>query len=420
MTRPDHDGSRYGGQGEVLGGAASAPRPRQPSAAEAVDADTGELKQVPAPSDHPLGVYPAVLPPGGVRAAFGDVTAPSGNAAGGAAQAPPVRVESTLQQRANLAPPPTSQSAFEQHGKAGQTSAGGTISRPVGAGTGTGTTWAADVAAPAGLSSGLAAAAAADVTTRLPVIWPDEPRTGTVYGTPRREETPPPKTPARRLGRLRIGWHSAPRRTLPSIGVSSQGTGLILGADIEQQPMPVLFFRPEPTRVTLVGGLWAAQLVVFRALALGAHVTVHADDDTVWRDFGRRAVDDPDRVTVTTDEVVPPGSAQRPELVLYDLGTAGPSTPPELGPWQTRMTVLRQLEDRGVPAVQEGHLVMMQRLDVAEAELAVTALRIGGERADLLQQMEDGMLALVGGGADRYLWVRPTHVEQQFAGPPRR
>jgi hypothetical protein len=114
------------------------------------------------------------------------------------------------------------------------------------------------------------------------------------------------------------------------------------------------------------------------------------------------------------------GNAQQPMLIIHDLGRVGPSTAPAVGPWQTQLTVLRQLDEHGVPAVQEGELVMLQRLELSEAALAASALRLTGESAQLLQRMEDEMLALIGGGADRYVWVAPTTVERTFAGTARR
>ncbi|WP_345631607.1 hypothetical protein [Rugosimonospora acidiphila] len=249
---------------------------------------------------------------------------------------------------------------------------------------------------------------------------PDGPHHGTVYGGRRTDDDRP--VLAGRMPRLRIGWHSATLRALEMIGVSSPGTGLILGADVDQRPVPVRFFRPEPTRVTMVGGAWAAQLVVFRALAFGANAVVLTGDPGAWHGFGERATGRPDRVSVLHGErpVSTEGTAQQPVLVVYDLGTAGPSASVDLGPWQTQLTVLRQLDERGVPALQEGQLVMMQRLAFGEATLAATALRLTGESTQLLQQMEDEMLALIGGGADRYVWISPTGVERQQGGPARR
>ena len=43
------------------------------------------------------------------------------------------------------------------------------------------------------------------------------------------------------------------------------------------------------------------------------------------------------------------GTAQQPTLLVYDLGTSGPTAPPPLGRWQTQLTLLRQLDPNGLP-----------------------------------------------------------------------
>jgi hypothetical protein len=274
------------------------------------------------------------------------------------------------------------------------------------AATAAATALATTAAEPAARAQAIAAAA------------PEAPTHGTVYGSrgpfDGDDDGAPPLTG--RLPGLRIGWHTASLSALAMLGVSSPGTGLILGADVDQRPVPVRFFRPEPTRVTLVGGAWAARLVAFRTLALGATILVMTGDPAAWHGLGEQATGQSGRVLVAHGErpVGVQATAQQPVLVVYDLGVTGPSSSPELGPWQTQLTVLRQLDERGVPAVQEGHLVVMQRLALSEAALVASALRLTSQSAQLLQLMEDEMVAVMGGGADRYVWTSPTGAERRL------
>jgi hypothetical protein len=225
-----------------------------------------------------------------------------------------------------------------------------------------------------------------------------------------------------RLARLRIGSHTASRGALAQLGISSPGMGLILGADRHQRPVSVRFFRPEPTRITLLGGVWAGQLVAFRALALGARIAVVTIDPAAWDGYGERATGRGDRVSILTAEqhFLLSATAHQPILIVYDLGVAGPTIPQPLGPWQTQLTVLRQLDQTGVPSVQDSHLVMLQRLGGVEANLVGTALRLPDHSVGFLQVMANDMLALLGGGADRYIWLAQTEVERKYAGPPQR
>jgi hypothetical protein len=225
-----------------------------------------------------------------------------------------------------------------------------------------------------------------------------------------------------RLARLRIGSHTVSRPALAQLRVTSLGAGLILGADRQQGPVSVRVFRPEPTRVTLVGGPWAAQLVAFRAFALGARVAVITAEPHAWREFGQRATGHGDRVTVIAGQqpLVLAGTAQQPVLVIDDLGMAGVASPQPLGPWQTQLSILRQLHPPGVPLVQECDLVMLQRLGGEEAAVAGKALRLPGPSTQFLQVMADDMVALVADGADRYIWFAQTDVEREYTGGPRR
>jgi hypothetical protein len=256
----------------------------------------------------------------------------------------------------------------------------------------------------------------------LAAASPQGPQEGTVYRSRRPATLNGQGVPSGRMPRLHIGSHLVSLAALSHLGVASPGTGLILGADVDRKAVPVRFFRPEPTTVTLVGGAWAAQLVLFRALALGVRSVVMTGDPAGWQGFGERATGQSGRVAVVHGEqpMAFAATAQQPVLVVYDLGLVGPSTAPELGPWQTQLTVLRRLDEPGVPSVEACQMVMMQRLSLVEAALAASALRLTGHSTQLLQRMEDDMVALLGGGADRYVWFSQTGTERQFIGPPRR
>lgn len=258
------------------------------------------------------------------------------------------------------------------------------------------------------------------------------PHVGAVYST--RRSPPGPDGNGRqpaitgRMARLRIGSHTVSRGALTQLGVVAAGSGLILGAglvlgtDRGRDAVTVRLFRPEPTRVTLVGGAWAGQLVVFRALALGARVAVFSGELQVWQGFGERATGRGDRVaTLPADRrVTVSGTAQRPILHVYDLGAAGASTPPELGPWQAQLTILRQLDRSGAPSAQDSQVVLLQRLTPEEAALAGDALQLPGQSVQFLQSMPDDMIALVDSGTDRYVWLTLTDLERQLGGAPRR
>ncbi len=269
--------------------------------------------------------------------------------------------------------------------------------------------------AAAGATSLVQARGLAAPATRFPAPDADpDSRTGTVYGRIR-PSVDSSDTGSHRLSPLHVGWHSASLVTLSMMGSTAPAAGLILGEDVDHRAVAVRLFRPEPTLVTLVGSVWAAQVMAFRALAVGAAIVILTDDPLAWRDFAARN----SRVTVTGQ---PPrsGSAGVPTLVIRDF--TGSAVPPsyDVAGWETQLTVLRRLDEHGVSALQDGHIVLTQRLYLDEAMLAVTSLRLTGDSALLLQQLEPGMVAVVGLGTSRYLWWATTDTETRLLGPARR
>lgn len=281
--------------------------------------------------------------------------------------------------------------------------------------TGTATRAVATATVPRSAAAPLAAPIAIADTDRQ-----DPP--GTVFDTRRPPEGNGHRIPSGRLTRLRIGSHTASRTALAQLRISSPGTGLILGADRQQRPVSTRFFRPTPYRSTLVGGGWAGQLVAFRALALGARVAVITAEPHAWHSFGERSTGRSDRVAILTAEqpLALPATAQQPALIIYDLGLAGARAPQPLGPWQTQLTIVRQLDQSGVSAIQDCDLVLLQRLASDEAALVSGVLRLSAQSTRFLQVMPDDMVALIGDGAQRYIWFAQTDVERQYTGAPRR
>ena len=238
-------------------------------------------------------------------------------------------------------------------------------------------------------------------------------------------EQPADRTgPSGRTGRLHVGWHTVARAELRRLTVTPPaGAGLILGRDRQNAPVPLPLFTPGPQHVALVGGVWAAQLLIFRAFSLGARVAVLTTEPGAWAGFGERATGQRHRLTVLAGEqplTAPAGSAQAPVLAVYDLGVAGPVTAPALGAWHTRLTVLRQLDRPGLAALQDARFTLLQRLGGDETALACSALRLSQQSGQYLPVLADDMLALVGDGPDRYVFLGQTGVERQYVGPPRR
>ncbi|HZN70519.1 MAG TPA: hypothetical protein VFC00_02380 [Micromonosporaceae bacterium] len=241
---------------------------------------------------------------------------------------------------------------------------------------------------------------------------------------------------------MAVTWHATPGRALGRLVATAGPAGLILGRDHSGAFVPVRLLRPEPTHVVLIGGSWAARLITFRCLGLGARVNVVSGGWSHWTGFGERA-GAPGQLVLTSvgpgfdagrpaerrfassppvNEPPPdePAGSTRPVLHVYDVGPGGPVERPQLAPWHTQLTVLPQLTVHGGPVVAEADVVLLQRLDAEEASLCEQLLRLPPDTADRLQQMHDDMLAVLAPGADNYVWFAPTPVEYEILGGPHR
>ncbi|GAA0726636.1 hypothetical protein Drose_12115 [Dactylosporangium roseum] len=279
--------------------------------------------------------------------------------------------------------------------------------------------WQAQATASAQAAASVAAPEEALTARPAPTGPPPEARQGPATARGERH-----KALSHRLPALHVGWHAVSSAMLRGVTAGGGATGLLLGVDYQRQPVSIRFFRPQATRVTLVGGLWAARILVFRALALGARAVVMTGDPRSWQGLGEWATGMADRMVLWNDPRPPavPANARQPLLVVDDAGTTGGVvTPkPQPGPWQTQVTVLRHLGPENAHALQGSNLVMLQRLSAPEAAVAGSALNLTEQGAGLLQEMAPEMLALMGSDANRYIWLAPTSIEQQYHGPPQR
>jgi ESX secretion system protein EccE len=199
-----------------------------------------------------------------------------------------------------------------------------------------------------------------------------------------------------------------------------RSAGLLLGEDRRRRPVLLRLLGPRTVRVTAVGGVWFGQLLVFRALAVGARVVVRTTSPQQWQDLGRVATGRPDRLDVTAGDQPPAavGGPAQPVFVLDDFGQIGATV--TATPWLAHVTLLRQLTARGVNPLKDADVVLLQRLAGAEAEIAAAVLRLEQRNAMRVQALFDDMVAVVGGGIDRHASLTPTPIERELLGPPGR
>lgn len=115
--------------------------------------------------------------------------------------------------------------------------------------------------------------------------------------------------------------------------MSSGPSGLLLGRG-PSGPVALRLFRPEPTRAFLCAPDWVKWLISFRAVALGAHVSVISPDHRGWLGLSDtiRACGGTIDLLRSADEVPGSGRPFRPSLVVDEQGAVTPQM--RIGAWQ--------------------------------------------------------------------------------------
>lgn len=204
---------------------------------------------------------------------------------------------------------------------------------------------------------------------------------------------------------------------LDGLELSVGDAGLMVGVNRHGGPLTIRLFRPEGTRLLLVGGVRAAQLVALRAMALGARVAVRTTRPRVWEPFVRGVGAPGGPISV-----LPPGrpldgaagSPLRPVLVVLDAGPV-PADAEPVPAWQSTLVVRDELAPADVDFLARADLAVLQPLRPAEAALAGSALGLG-DSADWLTRIREDMVAVVNRRALRWALLAPTAIESQLIG----
>ncbi|MEV0130471.1 type VII secretion protein EccE [Dactylosporangium sp. NPDC050688] len=212
---------------------------------------------------------------------------------------------------------------------------------------------------------------------------------------------------------------------LAALTPSTGGDGLMLGVNRHGTPVVVRPFRAEPTRAVLIGGLGCAALLTLRALAVGAHVTVHSTRPDAWSPLLRGLRGEPISLLPAGQPAdLPPPTAAAPQLLVIDTGPAdggGHASPPSPeSAWRATLVVRDDLTAADTDQLTRADLVLLQPLTPAEAAIATDALGLT-ESASWLTRIAPEMLGIVVSRRTvRWAHLSPTPVELQLTGGPAR
>ncbi|GLX39528.1 hypothetical protein Sros01_56010 [Streptomyces roseochromogenus] len=235
--------------------------------------------------------------------------------------------------------------------------------------------------------------------------------------------------PARRAVRGGFGLigprrerHVVPAGDLDALALPVGDDGVVIGVDAEGRPAVLGVNRPTPYEVTLIGGLWTAQVLALRTAATGARVAVETGRAQVWSGLARAAGGGQQCVTLHDVGRVPPqgASAGSPVLVVRDCGMRPPRGRVVAGPWQSVLTLLPYLSPTAPRLLRNSSLVGVQRVSPDEAERIGVLMELPQAAVESLPTLGDGVTLWCTPRDRKFVMTQGTETETGLLGAARR
>ncbi|MFJ5550463.1 hypothetical protein [Streptomyces sp. NPDC093225] len=216
--------------------------------------------------------------------------------------------------------------------------------------------------------------------------------------------------------------HAVSSEELDALALPVADDGVVIGVDSGGRPAVLGLNRPTAYDVTLVGGLWTAQVVALRAAATGARVAVETGRAPAWTTLARSAGGGQQCVTLHEVGRVPPqgASAGSPVLVVRDCGMRPPRGRVVAGPWQSVLTLLPYLSPAAPRLLEQSALVGVQRVSPDEAEQVGRLMNLPRSAVDALPTLGDGVTLWCTGRDRQFVMTQGTEAELGLLGAARR
>ncbi|MFJ3728770.1 hypothetical protein ACIPYQ_40255 [Streptomyces sp. NPDC090045] len=216
--------------------------------------------------------------------------------------------------------------------------------------------------------------------------------------------------------------HVVPSADLDALALPVGDDGVVIGVDAEGRSAVLGINRPTPYEVTLIGGLWTAQVLALRAAATGARVAVETGRSQVWSGLAQAAGGGQPCVTLHEVGRVPPqgASAGSPVLVVRDCGMRPPRGRVVAGPWQSVLTLLPYLSLTAPRLLQQSSLVGVQRVSPDEAEQIGRLMRLPRQAVASLPTLGDGVTLWCTPRDRQFVMTQGTETETGLLGGARR
>lgn len=195
--------------------------------------------------------------------------------------------------------------------------------------------------------------------------------------------------------------------------MSTGPSGLMLGFG-NAGPVTLRLFRTQPTRVFAATPEYLMWLVAFRAMCLGAHLSVIVEDQRRWlmlADTVRGCGGTIDLLR-GRDNIPGQGRAYRPSLIIDGVGAIQPTD--RLGAWQSLITLGDPSGSRAVSDLRAADVALLAPLTTRSAEHLRRAYALSAAQVKAVTDLEESELVVAGVRRMTRVSVPPSPTEHRL------
>lgn len=205
----------------------------------------------------------------------------------------------------------------------------------------------------------------------------------------------------------------APEQVMQPV-VRTGPSGMVLGEGAKG-PVSLRLFRSQPTRVLLAVPQYVTWLLTFRAISLGAHVSIFANEPQSWQGLVDRIV----RCGGTAELLPPDGEAPgagrpyRPSLIVDDADWYD-GVQATMGPWQAMLTTGDATQTSSVFALRSCDVALVSPVDGRVSDNLRRAYALSPSHVRAVQELAESEVALAMPRRLLRLAMPPTQGEYQL------
>ncbi len=192
-------------------------------------------------------------------------------------------------------------------------------------------------------------------------------------------------------------------------------SGILLGHSRDGSPAALRLFRPQPTRVFTCVRDYMKWVLIFRSVALGAHITLVTTNPRAWTVLVQALQACGGTVEVTSDPTAIPGQGRpyRPSLVVDDSAEADGARM-SLGVWQSVLVLEDAASSSAIHAMRACDVTLVSPRDGRVSENMKRGLALNSQLLKQTNNLAENELIVAMPRRLERITMPPTTIEYQM------